>query len=514
MAIARNLENVFRVIPNVIKSQPIRWTSVASSANKDEVKPFEEIPGPKGLYNVPFIGSVFHFNPFGNFTPQTLHKLIDSLHEKYGPVVRVQLGRKCVLLEDIKDIETVFRNDGNYPMKPGLDIFTIVYERNGFKKALNQVHGEEWYALRTPANKKLMKADSAYHYLVPQNAVADDFVNILATQNLTPEEMKDLFFRYTSESIALVTFNTRLGFLDYSADQEASEFLEATKRFFDIIAATLSGKNVSYKWYKSKVYLDMEKAIFAIRKNSQKHALKAREIIEQQKKDGTLNPEEPNLLLSLVSEKGLQDEDVSNLLDSLYMAGTDSTAKNLQVFFYNLAKNPDKQEILRKEILEAVGESGVVDVKALSKMSYLKYCLKESFRLNYPTVVGVSRILTKDIVASGYNIPAGTVVILGNQRASKKCFEDPDKFIPERWMRADDGRKQDNTNSMAVLPFGHGPRNCIGRRFAVQEIYLATSKVLQKLKIEVEPESWNTDFIYTTFVDTEKPIRFKFTKIE
>ncbi|XP_059176952.1 probable cytochrome P450 12a5, mitochondrial [Physella acuta] len=505
---------VSRVIPNVIKNQPIRWTSVASSANKDEVKPFEEIPGPKGLYNLPVIGSVLHFKPFGKYTPYTTHKLIDSLHEKYGPVVRVQLGRKCVLLEDIKDIETVFRNEGKYPNRPGIDISKVVFERNGFKLGLAQIQGEEWHALRTPVNKRLMKADSAYHYLVPQNAVADDFVNILATKKLTPDEMKDLFFRFASESIAVVTFNTRLGFLDQSSDKESSEFLEATKRVFTLIADAVSGKTFSYKWYKSKTYMELERSFFAIRKNSRKHALKAREIIEQQKKDGTLNPEEPNLLLSLVSEKGLQDEDVSNLLDSLYMAGTDSTAKNLQVFFYNLAKNPDKQEILRKEILEVVGESGVVDAKALSKMSYLKHCLKESFRLNYPTVTGVLRILPKDIVASGYNIPAGTTVLMSNPRAAKKGFEDPDKFIPERWMRADDGRKQENTNSMAVIPFGHGPRNCIGRRFAVQEIYLAASKVLQKLKIEVEPESWNTEFIYTAFIDTEKPIRFKFTKIQ
>ncbi|XP_059178984.1 probable cytochrome P450 12a5, mitochondrial [Physella acuta] len=209
----------------------------------------------------------------------------------------------------------------------------------------------------------------------------------------------------------------------------------------------------------------------------------------------------------------MTNEDINNLLASLYMAGTDSTAKNLQAFFYNLAKNPDKQEILRREILEVVGDSGLVDAAALSKMSYLKHCLKESFRLNYPTATGVNRALPKDIVASGYRIPAGTKILLSNPRAAKLCFEDPDKFIPERWERSEDGRKQDTSSNMAVLPFGYGPRNCIGRRFAVQEIYLATSKVLQKLKIELEPESWNTEFIYTVFLDTEKPLRFKFTKI-
>ncbi|XP_059176954.1 cytochrome P450 10-like [Physella acuta] len=261
----RKYDLVSRVIPSLIKSQPIRWTSVASSANKDEVKPFEEIPGPKGLYNIPVIGAFFHFRPFGKFTPQTTHKLIDSLHEKYGPVVRVQLGRKCVLLEDIKDIETVFRNEGKYPNRPGIDISKVIYEKNGLKLPLSEIQGEEWQKLRTPVNKRLMKADSAYHYLVPQNAVADDFVNILATQKLTPEEMKDLFFRYASESIAVVTLNTRLGFLDHSSDKESSEFLAATKTVFSIITDAISGKIITHKWYKSQTYTDMEKSLLLIR---------------------------------------------------------------------------------------------------------------------------------------------------------------------------------------------------------------------------------------------------------
>ncbi|XP_059176958.1 probable cytochrome P450 12a5, mitochondrial [Physella acuta] len=509
----RRFNIIVRSVPNLSSHQPLRWTSVASSVNKHEVKPFEEIPGPRGLYSLPYIGSVLHFKPFGKYTPQTIDKLFENLHERYGSVVRVQLGRTYVLVENPKDIETVFRNEGKYPYRLPIDIYKFVCEKNGYKPTLSQTQGEAWHALRTPANKSLMKADSAYHYLVPQNAVADDFVNILATQKLTPEEMKDLFFRYASESIGVVVFNTRLGFLGTSLDKEKSEFLAATKDFFSVIAAGLSGKIMTYKWYKSRVYRKMDNCIKTIKQNSRKRISEALATIEQRKQEGNFDPEEPNLLLSLAAEKGLDKEDVSSILESLYMAGTDSTANNLQVFFYNLAKNPDKQEILRKEILEVVGESGVVDAKALSKMSYLKQCLKESFRLNYPTPSGTLRILPNDIVVSGYRVPAGTAFLLGNKRACRTYFDDPDKFIPERWTRADDGRKQDNTNSMAVLPFGHGPRNCIGQRFAVQEIYLATSKVLQKLKIEVDPESLNTEFIYIGFIDTKYPIRFKFTKI-
>uniref|UniRef100_A0A2C9LR00 Cytochrome P450 n=1 Tax=Biomphalaria glabrata TaxID=6526 RepID=A0A2C9LR00_BIOGL len=100
-----------------------------------------------------------------------------------------------------------------------------------------------------------------------------------------------------------------------------------------------------------------------------------------------------------------------------------------------------------------------------------------------------------------------------NHRATKTHFKNPDQFLPERWLRSEDNTKKDSAHSMIVLPFGHGPRNCIGRRFAVQEIYLAAVKVLQKLQVDVEPESSSARFVYFPFPQAEKPIRFKFTKI-
>ncbi|XP_059155794.1 cytochrome P450 10-like [Physella acuta] len=506
--------DVTQMMSKILKVQPVRLMSAVSSATTDQmkVKPFEEIPGPGGVYRWPVVGTLLHFKPFTKYTPETLHKLNDSLFDKYGPVVRVRLGEDMVMICDPRDIDTIYRHEGKYPNRPPLDITIEIFEKNGYKKGLADLQGKEWHALRTPVNKKLMKADSAYHYLVPQNAVADDFVNILATQKLTPEEMKDLFFRFATESIAVVTFNTRLGYLDESADADAQDFLYASKKMFVHINDFISG-DLAYKWQGSQKYKDIERCIQILRGNSMKHTLKAKRAMEEMKQTGTLDPDEPNLLYFLASDPTLDIEDIVNILFALYVAGTDSTAKNLQVFFANLAKNPDKQEVLRKEVLDVLGKSGVVDAKALAKMSYMKHCLKESFRLNYPTVVGTSRVMPVDVVLGGYNVPAGTRILLANPRSAKAYFKDADKYLPERWIRSEEC-PVDHSNSMAVIPFSHGPRNCIGRRFAVQEIYLAAAKVLQKLKIELEPESWNTEFIYTSFIDTEKPLRFKFSKLD
>lgn len=75
----------------------------------------------------------------GKFTPQTTHRLVESLHDTYGPVVRAQLGSEWVLVEDVKDIENVFRNEGRYPLRDITDISKIVYQRNGYKLTLGQL---------------------------------------------------------------------------------------------------------------------------------------------------------------------------------------------------------------------------------------------------------------------------------------------------------------------------------------------------------------------------------------
>ncbi|CAL1535878.1 unnamed protein product [Lymnaea stagnalis] len=515
MAMTRHLlKTSFRQLTSGERLLPVRAASTMNvGTDQVEARPFEEIPGPKGIYKLPVIGTMLMFKPFTEYTAETFHCLMDKMFDTYGPIFRANFSNRAICVSNPLDFETVYRNEGKYPVRPPIGLFVQYFKRNNKTMGLSSLTGEEWHALRTPVNKRLAKADSATHYLEPQNAVADDFVKILGSRDLKNVDQADLFYRFASESIAVVTFNQRLGYLSDEGDKESVRFLEAVKSSIGLLNQYISGKALSPNWYRSSLYTEFERAFGLMFRISDKHVRKAKDLIEQKTRDGTLNTEEPNLLLSLASEKGLSEADVSNIMLSLYVGGTDSTAKNLQAFFYNLAKNPDKQEILRKEILEVIGDEGPLTDQALSKMTYLKACLKESFRLYYPTASGPSRVLPVDVVLSGYKVPAGTTLMMFNPRPSRLNFEDPDKYLPERWLRSNESRKQDSTNKMAVLPFGHGPKNCAGRRFAVQEIYLATAKVLQKMKIELEPESWNTKFKYTAFIEPEKPLKFKFSNL-
>ncbi|KAI8740838.1 cytochrome P450 27C1 isoform X1 [Biomphalaria glabrata] len=500
----------FKVSSRILKKT---LTRALSTTPDFQPKPFEAIPGPKGCYQWPVVGTLLLFKPFSNYTPETFHKLLDDMFDKYGPIIKLRLGAPHVIVSDPEDFQTVFRNEGKFPVRTPISLITALSKRTGLKDSMPNLKGQEWHTLRSPLNRHLLKADSALHYLEQQNQVAEEFAKLLAEQNMNPEDLAELFFRFAAESIALVTFNRRLGFFSPDIDDESKQFLQASRDGIKLIYYSQSGKSIAHTWYRNQTYREYEKVALITRRFAWKHLEIAREENRRREKEGTLNTEEPNLLLSLTKESSLSDDDISNIMSSLYSAATDSTAKNLQVLFYNLAKNPDKQEALRKEIHSVLGANGPLTAAALSQMSYLKACVKESFRLNYPVVSGPMRILSTDVILSNYTVPAGTTIMMANSRAVKTHFEETDQFMPERWLRTSESRKHDVTSHFVALPFGHGPRNCIGRRFAEQEIYLAASKVIQSLKIDLDKESWDTSFIYKLFIEPEKPLRFRFTKI-
>ncbi|KAI8439983.1 hypothetical protein MSG28_001430 [Choristoneura fumiferana] len=142
--------------------------------------------------------------------------------------------------------------------------------------------------------------------------------------------------------------------------------------------------------------------------------------------------------------------------------------------FYLLAKNPDKQDKLREEILAKQG-----------KQSYLKACIKESMRL-LPVVNGNLRKTTKEYNLLGYKIPEDTMLVFFHQSMSlmEEHYPKPKEFIPERWLtEKDDPLHHSHAHPFATTSFGFGVRMCIGRRIAELEMQIFISKVVENFQI-------------------------------
>lgn len=187
---------------------------------------------------------------------------------------------------------------------------------------------------------------------------------------------------------------------------------------------------------------------------------------------------------------------------------------------YLLAKNPDKQEILRNEIRAILPDKdSSFTIEKMTRLPYLRACIKESQRI-FPTINGNVRGAGQDIVLDGYQIPKGTLVVMlsPDLQMDDKYFPMASKFLPERWLKTDEARATCPVSAKAAppfiyMPFGFGPRMCIGRRLAEMEMEILLSKLVRNFYISWEyPDlkfKWSTinapvSKLRFTLVDVQK----------
>lgn len=145
---------------------------------------------------------------------------------------------------------------------------------------------------------------------------------------------------------------------------------------------------------------------------------------------------------------------------------------------YQLAKNPEKQNILRQEILDKLPhKDSVLNADAMKNMPYLRACLKESQRLE-PVIIGNLRKLPKNIILGGYQVPSDYYVVMAMSIMSndEKNFQRSNEFLPERFLKAEPCPELKTSQPFSYLPFGFGSRMCLGKRLADLEMETLMSK--------------------------------------
>lgn len=161
------------------------------------------------------------------------------------------------------------------------------------------------------------------------------------------------------------------------------------------------------------------------------------------------------------------------------LAGYDTTSTALAFTLHELAARPDLQGAVRDEIAAVVGEATPTPDHA-EDLDLTRRCLLEAMRLHPPAYV-TSRTCTTDTVAGGYRIPAGAVVsvVFEQLHRNARHWPDPERFDPDRFL-PEQVKARDR---YAYLPFGGGPRACIGEHFAMLEATLALAVLLRRWRL-------------------------------
>lgn len=210
------------------------------------------------------------------------------------------------------------------------------------------------------------------------------------------------------------------------------------------------------------------------------------EAVDQCRRD----PDHPAELIRLLLDardpetgRALTDEDIRGELSAFLIAGHDTTATTLCYSLWALGRDPSLQDRVAAEA-SGLGQRSLTadDVPSLELTTRV---IHESLRLCPPAAV-VARLAMRDVMVDGWRVPAGSNVVVGIMalHTDPSLWREPQRFDPDRFLP----ERSRGRDRWQYLPFGAGPRSCIGDHFAMLEATLGLATIVRAVRVEsLEP---------------------------
>lgn len=381
--------------------------------------------------------------------------------------------------------------------------------------ALFSTEGEKWRQMRATLSPAFTGSKMRQMFELITECTDDvmkHFLNKIDNGEPVNVEMKDFFTRYTNDVIATCAFGLKIN----SFANRKNEFYlnglklldltpyEAMLRFFIIekfpfiarlFNVTFSSGRVSNLFRstiletmdtrtKDNIYRpDMINMLMQIRKGTLEHQTNE----QLRENEGFASVQESEVGKMSVNRRW-NDDEIVGMCFNFFAAGFDTSSKILTFSAFEIATNPHVQQKLYEEIVETDQQlcGGRITYDALQKMKYLDQVICETLRMWPPDTVN-DRVCTKDYVFDDgdklkFQVERGAVFVfpIYSIHRHPEYFPQPNKFDPERFS---DENKQ-NIRPETYLPFGIGPRNCIGSRFALMEIKTILYHLLLNFTLE------------------------------
>ncbi|XP_028126791.1 cytochrome P450 97B2, chloroplastic isoform X2 [Camellia sinensis] len=252
------------------------------------------------------------------------------------------------------------------------------------------------------------------------------------------------------------------------------------------------------------------------------------------------NLKDASLLRFLVDMRGadVDDRQLRDDLMTMLIAGHETTAAVLTWAVFLLAQNPSKMKKAQAEIDLVLGQ-GRPSFESLKKLEFIRLIIVEALRLFPQPPLLIRRTLKSDLLPGGYNgnkdgyaIPAGTDIFLSvyNLHRSPYFWDKPHEFEPERflaqknsegiegWAGFDPSRSpgalypNEIISDFSFLPFGGGPRKCVGDQFALMESTVALAMLLQNFDVELRGSPESVELVTGATIHTKNGLWCKLKK--
>ncbi|XP_049808885.1 probable cytochrome P450 4aa1 [Schistocerca nitens] len=437
-------------------------------------RPRTSIPGPPTL---PLLGNATLFYKL----PVLLDRLGDLKH-RYGDIFRFYVGPKLVIvITEPEDVQRLLVTSKPRERDPYLGFMLSTIQGNGL--LVNK--GEVWKLHRKfvePGfhNEELEKFMDTF------NAEASFLCEKLAESNGTEIDLTVWLILTTLRTIHATVFSFKLENMepDLKKQEElAAEIVDFTRAFSRMLYRPWTAISF-FKWMtedgRKLVRINAftrsfaQKSISLVRRNLSNKNISARSLLT------CLLP--GNKLGVTATEKEILDEAIT-----LSSTGTETTADTMGYMMTLLGLHPEWQERAQRELDDVFGTGGdylrPVTTADFAQLPVLDAIVKETLRL-FPTAPAAPYVVTEDIPLAGgrYVAPRGSTAMVAYYLLHRQpqLFPDPHKFDPSRFL---EGGSATNRKPYSYVPFGVGPRKCVGGRYATLQIKTVLSTVLRRYHI-------------------------------
>uniref|UniRef100_A0A914YJM5 Cytochrome P450 n=1 Tax=Panagrolaimus superbus TaxID=310955 RepID=A0A914YJM5_9BILA len=364
--------------------------------------------------------------------------------------------------------------------------------------------GDEWRKIRqrcTPAftSGKMKKL------LPPMNHCAEELCDFLEQFAKSGKDfaLKDTFSKLTMNVIGRCVFASDFNSLQ-SADSDVP-LLHYSKKLFEVklmspsIILLLSFPNLC-RFYqqitkRSVIQHDVDqffiKALSGVmeqRLNDPEAKDKYTDAVQlllnamEEEKETKFTKEDSDIIsetVEKVNKRALTRMEILAQLVIFLVAGYETTATTLHFVTYLLAQRPEVQDKVRDEVNEIFGDNTEIGYEDVSKFVYMNAVIDETLRI-FPPATRLNRQCQRDIEIDGVKFVKGSTFTapIYAIHHDPEIYENPEEFIPERFLPDEVSSR----HPMAFLPFGAGPRICLGMRFAEYELRVTLAWIIKKFK--------------------------------